>query len=70
MSELVDPYELDERVYTAISILERLNVSSQDEILKALKQCYAYLSWSQVQRAMREAREMQKMTQEMMKEMD
>ena len=70
MSELVGWAELEDRVYTAISKLERLNVSPQDEILKALKQCYAYLSWSEVQRAMKEAREIQKMTQEMIKEMN
>ena len=69
MSELVGWAELEDRVYTAISRLENNELISQDEILKALKQCYAYLSWSEVQRAMKEAREIQKMTQEMIKEM-
>ena len=70
MSELVDTYDLDDRLHTAISRLANNELISQDFILKALRQCYAYLSWTVVQDAMREAREMQKMTQELLKEMD
>ena len=69
MSELVDIYDLDNRLHTAISRLENNELISQDFILKVLRQCYAYLSWTVVQDAMREAREMQKMTQELLKEM-
>ena len=70
MSELVDIYDLDDRLFKAISRLANNELISQDFILKALRQCYAYLSWTVVQDAMREAREMQKMTQELLKEMD
>ena len=66
---LVDWLKLEARLHSVISRLENNELISQDEVLKALKQCYAYLSWSEVQRAMKEAREIQKMTQEMIKEM-
>lgn len=70
MSELVKPYELNERLYKTISRLENNELISQDEVLKVLRQCYAYLSWTEVQNAMREAIEIQKIAHEMMKEMD
>ena len=70
MSELVDIYGLNERLYKTISRLENNELISQDEVLKVLRQCYAYLSWTEVQDAMREAREIQKIAHEMMKEMD
>ena len=70
MSEIVDTYDLDDILHTAISRLANNELISQDFILKVLRQCYAYLSWTVVQDAMREAREMQKMTQELLKEMD
>lgn len=70
MSELVKPYELNERLYKTISRLENNELISQDEVLKVLRQCYAYLSWTEVQNAMREAIEIQKIAHEMMKEMN
>ena len=70
MSELVDIYGLNERLYKTISRLENNELISQDEVLKVLRQCYAYLSWTEVQDAMREAREIQKIAHEMMKEMN
>ena len=70
MSELVDIYDLDDRLFKAISSLANNELISQDEILKVLRECYAYLSWTTVQDAMKEAREMQKMAHEVLKEMD
>jgi|TARA_R100000084_G_scaffold73806_1_gene33093 hypothetical protein len=70
MSELVDIYDLDDRLSKAITMLANNELISQDFILKVLRDCYAYLSWTVVQDATREAREMQKMTQELLKEMD
>jgi hypothetical protein len=70
MSELVDVYGLDNRLHTAISRVENNELISQDFILKVLRNCHAYLSWTIVQDAMREARETQKMTQELWKEMN
>ena len=61
MSELVDRYELDDRLYKTISRLENNGHISQDEVLKVLRECYAYLSWSVVQEAMEEARELQRL---------
>ena len=61
MSELVDRYELDDRLYITISRLENNGHISQDEVLKVLRECYAYLSWSVVQEAMEEARELQRL---------
>ena len=69
MSELVGWLELEGRLHSAISSLEA-GWNPRDEVLKVLRQCYAYLSWTEVQDAMREAREIQKIAHEMMKEMD
>ena len=65
MSELVDRYELDDRLYKTISRLENNGHISQDEVLKVLRECYAYLSWSVVQEAMEEARELQRLVRKL-----
>ena len=65
---LVDWLKLEARLHSVISRLEA-GWNPRDDVLEVLRQCYAYLSWSEVQRAMKEAREIQKMTQEMIKEM-
>tara|TARA_R100001510_G_scaffold55076_1_gene58507 strand:- start:839 stop:1051 length:213 start_codon:yes stop_codon:yes gene_type:complete len=70
MSELVDIYDLDDRLVKAITQVANNELISQDEILKVLRDCYAYLSWTTVQDAMKEVREIQKMTQRLLKEMD
>ena len=70
MSELVDIYDLDDRLFKAISSLAKdgwgkKEPISQDFILKVLRDCYAYLSWTVVQDATKEAREIQRQVKEM-----
>ena len=60
MSELVDIYDLDDRLVKAIILLANNELISQDEVLRVLRNCYAYLSWTVVQDAMKEARVMQR----------
>ena len=74
MRELVDTYKLHERLHVAISKVGN-PISSQAKsqyrpLLELLEDLQAYMGWTVVQDAMREAREMQKMTQELLKEMD
>lgn len=67
MSELVDTYDLDDRLHVACSNLANIPLP---EVLILLQDLRSYLAWTTVQDAMKEAREMQKMTQELLKEMD
>lgn len=65
MSELVDTYELDNRIHQALHL-----VTFGDELWNVLTDVQAYMRWTVVQDAMKEVREIQKMTQRLLKEMD
>jgi hypothetical protein len=67
MSELVDIYELDDRLHVACSNLANIPLP---RVLILLQDLQAYMGWTVVQDAMKEAKGTQKMCQELLKEMD
>jgi len=66
MSELKDFMDIDGRLYVACSNFLDL----PPQVLELLEDLRSYLAWTIVQDAMKEAREMQKMTHGLLKEMD